>query len=669
MDRSARRPFVSYALSFAAISGVCFALYQPALGAPFVLDDWDNLVHNPHVRWTELSFAELREAIVGPRVRRPVAHVSFGLNHYASGYRPAHFRLVNVAIHAFNGLLVCGLTLALLRRWRRIRPASLARFDARADPWLGLAAALLFVAHPVQIQAVTYVVQRMTSLATLFYLGAILLWLRGGSASSAGARAVWRGAAVAAGLLALGSKEIAVALPAALWLIHGLFISDLGRDWLRRSAPWALAAALASLAALAFAAAGPGWALHDFGPWERVLSQPRVLLFYLSLVALPLPSRLNLLHEFEPSRALFDPPATLVAAIAVAVLLAAALLAARRFRFAAFALLWFLLHSALEASPLPLRMAFEHRLYLPLVGFAVALPVGLAALLGARGAAAVAAVAITALAGATFARNQVWSDATRLRVDTAQKSPNDWLAQLLGASALAESGRPDEALALLARVSELEPASPRPHNLRGALLRSQGRLPEALAAFEQAMALDAADPLARAEAARVAAALGDWERAAGLFEASFARSPDERVLVELADVLVRQGELEQALALYDNAAARAPRWPLPYRSAGRVLAHQGRPGPAAERFARALVLAEDEETRAQLANALRALDARAAAHAAAGRFDAAAALARRASGAARASGDEARAAAIDRRAALYAEGRSDVEAPAAGAVR
>jgi Flp pilus assembly protein TadD len=567
MDRSARRPFAWYALSFAAIAGLCVVLYRPALDAPFVLDDWDNVVHNPHVRWTELSWRELSGALLGPRVRRPLAHVSFGLDHYRSGYDPAAFRRVNVVIHALCGLLVCALAYALLVRLRRIRPQTLLRIPASADRWLSLCAGLLFVAHPVQIQAVSYVVQRMTSLATLAYLLAVLLWLRGGESPRAGARRRWRAAAIACGLLALGSKEIAIALPAALWLIHGLFVADWSRDWLRRSAPFALAAAAAGGVAVALAARGPGWILHDFGPWERLLTQPRVLWWYASLVALPLPSRLNLLHEIEPSHGLLDPPTTLVSALALILALALSLACARRFRFAAFAGLWFLTHCALEASPLPLRMIFEHRLYLPLVGVAVALPVALAHALGPRRALALMAGAIAALGLASHARNQVWGDGTALRFDTARKSPNDWLAQMMGASALAEAGRPDEALAVLERVSRLEPASPRPHNLRGALLRSQGRLPEALAAFERAMQLDAADPLARAEAARVAVALGDLERAAGWFEASYARSPDERVLYELAQVRARQGDREQALRLLEQSARMNPRWPAPQLAA------------------------------------------------------------------------------------------------------
>ena len=491
MHWSARHPFASYALSFAAIAGLCVVLYRPALDAPFLLDDWDNVVHNPHVRWSELSLRELTAALVGPRVRRPVAHVSFGLNHYWSGYDPFAFRATNLAIHALCGLLVCALARVLLAHLRRIRPQALAAVEPDADRWLALAAGLLFVAHPLQIQAVSYVVQRMTSLATLAYLLAILLWLRAGEVPAGAARRALRCAALAAGLLALGSKEIAIALPAALWLIHGLFVADLGRDWLRRSAPVALAVLAVAGGALVFASRGPGWELHDFGPWERVLTQPRVLWLYASLIALPLPSRLNLLHEIAPSRSLLDPPTTLVGALALVLAFGLAVVSARRFRFAAFGVLWFGIHSALEASPLPLRMIFEHRLYLPLVGLAVALPVCLAQLIGTRRALAALAVAIAALGLATHARNQLWGDPIGLRFDTANKSPDDWLAQLLGASALAESGRADEALVRLERASELAPASPRPHNLRGALLRSQGRLPEALAAFERARQVSA----------------------------------------------------------------------------------------------------------------------------------------------------------------------------------
>jgi tetratricopeptide (TPR) repeat protein len=727
MDRSARRPIVEYALSFAAIAGLCLVLYQPALDAPFLLDDWDNIVHNPYVHWTALSLDELSASLVGPRVRRPVANVSFGLSHYLSGADPGAFRRFNLLIHALNGLLVCGFTRALLVRLRRSRPEALARIDPAADRWLGLAAGLLFVAHPLQIQAVTYVVQRMTSFATFFYLAAILLWLRRESAQGSRVRIGLAVAAGSAGLLALGAKEIAIALPAALWLVHGYFVADLGRDWWRRSLPFAALAVGVAIAALAWASRGPGWELHDFGPWERLLTQPRVLFFYLSLIAFPLPVRLNLLHEIEPSRSLIDPVSTLLALVGLALLLGLALVGARRFRFAAFALCWFFLHSALEASSLPLRMIFEHRLYLPLVGFAVALPVGLVWGLGPRGASGVAIALIIALGLATHARNEVWGDASRLRLDSAQKSPTDWLAQMMGASALAEAGQGPAALAALERVIALEPASPRPHNLRGAILRSEGHLQEALAAHERAIALDPSDAVAYAEAARAAVALGELERAAAFFESSLVRSPDGRVLHELGDLRARQGDLTAALALYEQAAQANPRARASSVAAGRLLAHRGDNEAAAARFAQALALGDDAEVRTHLANALwamgrgqeavaqlelalraqpdwpvatnnlawmlatspdpslrdperalalvhgtlavapadwGALDTLAAAHAAAGRFDRALEVAERAARAARAAGAGDAAVAIEQRASGYARGRPHVERPA-----
>ena len=94
-------------------------------------------------------------------------------------------------------------------------------------------AGLLFVAHPLQTQAVTYVVQRMTSLAACLYLLAVLLYVRGRSANTNGQRVACFAGALAAGGLALGSKEIAIALPFALVLVEWIFFRDAARGWLR----------------------------------------------------------------------------------------------------------------------------------------------------------------------------------------------------------------------------------------------------------------------------------------------------------------------------------------------------------------------------------------------------------------------------------------------------
>ncbi len=110
---------------------------------------------------------------------------------------------------------------------------------------------------------------------------------------------------------------------------------------------------------------------RDFSLWQRLLTESRVVVSYLSLLLDPRPSRLSLTHDVSVSRSLLDPPTTLLAICFLVGLLGFALASSRRHRVASFAALWFFANLALESSVIPLELMYEHRLYLPMFGFAL----------------------------------------------------------------------------------------------------------------------------------------------------------------------------------------------------------------------------------------------------------------------------------------------------------
>ena len=154
-----------------AITGVAVFLYAGTFDAPFVFDDLRNVRDNAAIRWLEPSVENLRRAAFESPTPRAVANVSFALNYWAGGYDVRGYHAVNVLLHALNGVLVMGLALATYRRAGSLAPESMTLAAALAG--------LLFVAHPLHIQSVSYVVQRMNVLAAGFSLLALLCWLRG----------------------------------------------------------------------------------------------------------------------------------------------------------------------------------------------------------------------------------------------------------------------------------------------------------------------------------------------------------------------------------------------------------------------------------------------------------------------------------------------------------
>jgi Flp pilus assembly protein TadD len=550
-----RRVFGWLAVAGAAL--VAAVAYGGVLGAPFYLDDHASIVDNPWVRWERLRLDWLGRTLFDAPTARPVAYLSFALNYWLAGPDPAGFRIVNVAILVLNGVLVMQLVRRLVARM--LPDASAAQRETMA-----VLAGLLFVAHPIQTQAVTYIVQRMTGLSVLFYLLALLAWLRARDATQRATR-IRNGVGCAlAWALALGSKEIAITLPAAIWLIEWFAYRELDARFARRSAlRLGLPILLCGLVAYAWLTHGTDWgyAGQPFSAGERLLSELRVLMIYLGLAIHPAPARLNLLYDLPLSRSLFDPPSTLAAALGLVGLAAVGVAAARRAPLLSFGLAWWGLQLLLESAILPLALVFEHRMMLPMVGLVAAAGYGCVVL--ARGrtgpALAVGLALVLALALAARARNAVWSDERVFWSDVAAKSPGLVAAQNNLAMALGRAGRPDEAMQALERALAIDPDDAEARNNRGAQWLARGRVTAAIADFRRVLERNPQHPRALHNLGRALSAQGDHEAALVALEAARDADPQSAPLWNgLGAVYVALGRLGPAEQSFRRALALDP---------------------------------------------------------------------------------------------------------------
>jgi len=534
---------------------VALLAYGGALDAPFYLDDHASIVDNPWIRWDGLRLDWLGRTLFDAPTARPVAYLSFALNHWATGLDPAGFRVVNVALLVASGLLV----IQLVRRLTaRLHPQ--ASDGARAA--MAVLAGLLFVAHPLQTQAVTYLVQRMTELSVFFYLLALLAWLRARDATERGRRIRNASACALAWALALGSKEIAITLPAAIWLIEWFAYRDLDSGFARRSAlRLGLPLLLIGFAAYAWLMGGSGYAGRSFTVGERLLSELRVTWIYLGLALLPAPSRFNLLYDLPLSHSLLDPPTTALAALGLLGLAGLAIATARRVPLLSFGLAWAGLQLLLESAILPLALVFEHRMLLPSVGLAAAAGGGLVQAFRGRVAPALAVglVAVLALGLASRARNAVWSDELQLWSDVVAKSPGLVAAQNNLAMALARAGRVREAQLALERALAIDPGDPEALNNRGVQALERGEPAAAIADFRAALARSPRHPRALYNLGRAVALGGDPEAALPWLEAATEADPDAAPLWNgLGAVQVELGRLDAAEVSFRRAAALDP---------------------------------------------------------------------------------------------------------------
>jgi len=550
-----------YWLVVAIFSGLGWLLYANTLDVPFYFDDTRNIVENLPLRVTSPTPQALLDAAFNKvQPNRPVANLSFALNYYWHQYNLAGYHIFNITCHILTGFFLFLLFQATLQT-----PALQNRYPHPAK--LALAAALLWFVNPVHSQAVTYTVQRMTGMAAMFYVLALWLYVRGRLATPGHRQWPWHAAAGLAGLLALGCKEIAATLPVMTVLLEWYFIQDLDRRWLKRSAPILLAVTgFAALLAWHSLGASPlesitkTYAYRDFTPWERVLTEWRVVMHYLSLLAYPNPSRLNLDYDFALSRSILNPATTLLAGLAILLLFATATVSTKKFRLFSFAILWFLGNLVIESSVIGLEIIFEHRAYLPSMFLALALVAACSRPGRLRWAGIIALCGAIALGSFwTRARNQLWRDPVALWSDCAKKSPNKARVHNNLSVALMESGQLDHALREAKNALRLQPDFVNAHVNLGNIYRDQQHWDAALAEYFAALQLKPDYAEVYTSIGNVCVAKGQLDRAATFYQKTLALQPDSvRARVNLASLLAGRGQTELAIAEFEKAVAMQP---------------------------------------------------------------------------------------------------------------
>jgi Tfp pilus assembly protein PilF len=204
------------------------------------------------------------------------------------------------------------------------------------------------------------------------------------------------------------------------------------------------------------------YARRGFTLYERLLTESRVVVHYLSLIVLPHPSRLTLDYDFPLSAGLLTPPSTLAAIAVITALLTAAAVRARTHRLFSLAVFWFFGNLVIESTVVPLDLVYEHRVYLPSMMLFLWFTAGMLGRPAAARLQALSAGVLVLLAGIwslwTYQRNVVWSDAVAMWEDNVEKSPGKARVHAnLGAAYLA-SGRPVEAQKAFEKATAIDPS-------------------------------------------------------------------------------------------------------------------------------------------------------------------------------------------------------------------
>ncbi len=457
---------------------IAFYSYMPGAAGPFIVDDIPNILENDFLVLPELSLESLREAALSSpasRFRRPLAMLSLALDFtLAGGKSELAAKTVNILLHLICGLGVYLLTVKLLTRFhnRTLVPDINTQIRGAA-----LLVAGMFLLHPLYVSTVLYAIQRMAILSNLFIIYGCLgyIYLRD--------RTLRLGAGLP-GLIASGvlftvlgffSKENGALLPGFLLLIE-LFCFNF------RFHPEAhprsglilgtflgipVAAIGGYLVFMYLSHAGEPLAPYGFTPWERLLTEARVLWSYAGWLTFLNPSPMGIYHDdLTISTGLAQPWTTMPAAMGwLIVVVLTARLSLRR-HVIAFGLLWFLWGHILESTVLPLAPMFEHRNYQPGLG------VFLIFVLLFRSAADTLVQKQTlrhALWITIFvilplyilqARVDDWADNKSLTLALLRDKPDSAQSLIMAAKFLAEGMDPENAMLAVRQAQLLDPGEP-----------------------------------------------------------------------------------------------------------------------------------------------------------------------------------------------------------------
>jgi tetratricopeptide (TPR) repeat protein len=416
------------------------SIYSNSFDCSWHFDDEPNITDNPNLHPKEITWQNLKRAIFSGRNNptmpyRPVACLTLALNHYVGGLNVFGYHLVNAIIHLITAIFL------FLFIYRTLNLPSLRTKYALQSYFIALLATILWAINPVQTQAVTYIVQRMASMAGMFYIMSMYFYLRARTIDTKPKKIILFTVCFISFLMAFGSKENAAMLPLIIFLYEILFFQQITKEGFRKYG-WLFLIIVGAILVLGFAyiygkrgnvfSFLDGYENRPFTLAQRLLTEPRILIFYITLLLYPVPNRLSIAHSVHLSMSLFDPIWTSLSILFILGAIGYSVYLAKRQPLFSFCIIFFFLNHVIESTIFPLELVFEHRNYIPSMLFFLPIAIGFASLLKLYEKkkamksiiSAFIVLLLIGLGHGTFIRNSVWKNDKTLWTDAVQKTPN-----------------------------------------------------------------------------------------------------------------------------------------------------------------------------------------------------------------------------------------------------
>ena len=432
LDFGSRFPdYKRYIFVFIALFIFLLIIYGNSFHGEWHFDDKENIVNNINIHLKSLSYPDIKNTFYfNGNISRPFSYLSFALNYYFGGLNVFGYHLVNIVIHYISGVFL------FLFIYKTLKLPILSKRYGEYAYSIALMATFLWAANPMHVLSVSYIVQRMASMAGMFYIMSMYFYLKYRISDSLGGSGSFFVLCVVSTALAFGTKENAAMLPVILFLFDLFLIQGVSLKAITRSAkvviiPFLILLGL-SVFYVDFSSFLGGYNIRPFTLVERLLTEPRVIILYISFLLYPVDFRLMLLHDIEISHTLFTPWTTLPAILIILLMLGYALYICRKRPLISFCILFFFLNHLIESSIIPLELAYEHRNYIPSMLFFVPAAILILNLLdflsykkSIQLAVALGAAFLLITQGqAVFMRNETLRSNLALWEDNVKKAPN-----------------------------------------------------------------------------------------------------------------------------------------------------------------------------------------------------------------------------------------------------
>jgi protein O-mannosyl-transferase len=586
-------------LLFALLAGASTIAYLPAIQGGFIFDDEILLTHNNLVKAGDGLFRIW--FTTEPIDYWPITNTSFWIEWRLWGMNPTGYHVTNLFLHVADSLLVW-----LVLRRLRIPGAFLA--------------GLLFAVHPVNVESVAWIAQRKNLLAMLFFLTAILLYLRSDnslcraeSPRTSRMTAVWYLLSLLAFLLAMLSKGSVAILPLILLFVIWWIRGRLGSRDFAKMLPFLVLGTILVLVNIWFQSHGSGDPIRSASWAERLAGAGAVVWFYLYKALAPLNLMFNYPQwDIRTNQIRWWLP--LFAMVAVTIFLGVFRQHVWRkpllFAWAYFCIALLPVVGFVDVYFMKYSLVADHYQHIALVAVVALLAAFLtkmwsqATTFGRPLVGSTTFLLVAALGLLTWQHSKVYASAIVLYSKAFEKNPRSWLAANNLGSELVQIGEPDDAIQYLRRAIELKPDYVQAYYNLGTALTVTGHYDEAVRNFRRALELQPDYMPGRHNLGLVLQRLGSLEEALAEFNATL--PADDEVLqanFNVGNVLVKLGQPREAIAYYRNAIILQPELAQAHFNLANTLASLGETNEAIESYQQAIRFKTDyAEAHFNLAN-------------------------------------------------------------------